>query len=92
MPRYLIEVPHEPVMGACALAAKSLLQTGTHFVTNAEWGCADGEHKAWIIVEMDSKQDARGILPLNFRPNAKIIELTRFTMQDIDEVVGDHPQ
>jgi len=27
----------------------------------------DGEHKAWLIVEVDTKEDARRILPPAFR-------------------------
>lgn len=91
MAKFLIEVPHEADARACALAIQLLLQTGSHYLTNAEWGCFDGEHKGWIIVEADSKEEARCILPPVYRPQAKIVKLNRFTMEEIDEILRHHP-
>jgi hypothetical protein len=61
MARFLLEVPHEAV--ACARAAQIFLNAGSHFLTHADWGCTDGEHKAWIIAEVENKDEARSILP-----------------------------
>jgi hypothetical protein len=61
MAKYLIEVPHEPETRECALAVQVFLTTGSHFLKNADWGCLDGEHKGWIIVELDNKEEARNI-------------------------------
>ena len=85
MKKFLIEVPHGSDKHACDQAIQVFLQTGSHFLTHAEWGCRDGEHKAWIIVEVESKDDARFILPPLFRSTAKITELTTFTLNDILE-------
>ena len=41
MARFLVEVPHEAEEKACALAIQLLLRTGSHYLTNAEWGCMD---------------------------------------------------
>ena len=38
MARFLIEVPHEPELIACARAVEILLKTGSHFLTHADWG------------------------------------------------------
>lgn len=84
MPRFLIEVRHEASQLACARAVEVFLKTGSHFFTHADWGCRDGEHKAWIIVEVDSRDEARGILPPVFRPQAKIVQLNWFTLEEID--------
>src|SRR5215470_16584439 len=62
MAKFLIEVPHEAETIACARAAKVLLETGSHFLTHADFGCCDGVHKAWIIVDVDSKEEARSLL------------------------------
>jgi len=51
MEKYLIEVPHEATKAACVNAVRVFLQTGSHFLANADWGCHDGEHKAWLLVE-----------------------------------------
>jgi len=83
MKKFLIEVPHGSDKKACDQAIRIFLETGSHFLTHAELGCLDGEHKAWIIVEVESKEDASYIVPPLFRPIAKITQLTTFTVGDI---------
>lgn len=85
MKRFLIEVSHGEDKKACQQAIQVFLETGSHFLTHADWGCHDGEHKAWIIVEVDTREEARLILPSFYRHDAKIIELIRFTMNDLIE-------
>ncbi|MCU0370003.1 MAG: hypothetical protein MUC31_01190 [Bacteroidales bacterium] len=87
MKRYLIEVPHGADKHACDHAIKVFQETGSHFLTNAEWGCMDGEHKAWMIVDVDSKEDAMYIVPPVFRSVTKITQLVTFTPSDIS-----HPE
>ena len=88
MARFLLEVPHEAV--ACARAAQIFLNAGSHFLTHADWGCTDGEHKAWILVEAVGKQEARGILPPSMRSQAKIVKLNYFTLEEIDAILRHH--
>lgn len=90
MARFLIEVPHEAETVACVRAVQILLRGGSHFLTHADYGCMDGEHKAWIIVEVDSKEEARRILPPLYRPQAKIVQLNWFTLEQIDEIMRSH--
>ncbi len=90
MARFLIEVPHEEDVVACSHAVKIFLESGSHFLTHADWGCKDGVHKAWIIAEVDSKDQARAILPSAYRVNAKIVQLNKFTMEEIDELLRHH--
>ena len=88
MPKFLIEVPHEADQLACAQVVKLFLTTGSHFLTHAEWGCMDGEHVAWIVVDVDSKEEARCIVPPAFRSQARIVALNRFSMEQIEGVLG----
>lgn len=90
MTRFLIEVPHEDDPVACARAIQVFLQTGSHFLVNADWGCLDGEHKAWIILEGDNKEDALSVLPLPVRSQAKIVRLARFSLEDVEETLRQH--
>jgi len=90
MAKFLIEVPHEEDVVACAQAVQILLSTGSHFLTNADWGCCDGEHKAWVIVDLESKEQAKAILPPEYRPVAKIVQLNKFTREEIDELLNSH--
>ena len=88
--RFLIEVPHEETMVACARAVEALLKTGSHFLTRADWGCKDGEHKAWIIVEVQSKDEARAIVPPAFRSQAKIVQLNSFSLEEVEGILRHH--
>ena len=90
MPKFLIEVPHEEDLLACAQVVESFLSYGSHFATKADWGCTDGVHKAWITIETDNKEDARNILPPAYRSQAIIIKLNKFTMEEIDEILELH--
>jgi hypothetical protein len=90
MARFLIEVPHEEETVACARVVEIFLKTGSHFVTHTDWGCMDGDHKAWLIVEVDSKEDARRVLPPAFRSQARIVELNKFSMEQIEEILLHH--
>jgi hypothetical protein len=83
MAKFLIEVPHGANKKDCDQAIQIFIQTGSHFLTHADWGCLDGEHKAWIIVDVKDKEDARLILPSVFRSVAKITQLTTFTAKDL---------
>jgi hypothetical protein len=85
MKKFLIEVPHGQDKQACDHAIQVFLESGSHFLTNAEWGCKDGVHKAWIIMEVESKEDARSVVPPYFRNVAKIVQLVTFTSKDMEE-------
>ena len=90
MPRFLIEVPHEEEVVSCARAIKVLLETGSHFLTHADFGCEDGVHKAWIVVEADNKEEACNMLPRAYRRQATIVALTKFGIKELDEVLKHH--
>ena len=91
MARFLIEVPHEAERIACARIVEIFLKSGSHFLTHADWGCLDGEHKAWIIAEVNSKAEASSILPPALRSQAKIVQLNYFTSEEMDAILRHHP-
>jgi hypothetical protein len=90
MARFLIEVPHEAEATACARVVEIFLKSGSHFLTHADWGCLDGEHKAWIVADVDSREEARAILPPAMRSEARIVQLNFFTMEEIEEILRHH--
>jgi len=59
-------------------------------LTHADFGCTDRVHKAWIIVDVDSKNEARQILPPVFRGQASIVQLNRFGLKELDEFIKRH--
>ncbi len=92
MPKFLIEVPHESDTVECARAVHVFLSTGSHFLTHAEWGCMDGVHSAWMIVEVESKAEALGIVPPVFRSESRIVGLNRFELARIEKFLSRHPR
>ena len=90
MARFLIEVPHAAEPAACARVVEIFLKSGSHFLTHADWGCMDGEHKAWIVADVKSREEARAILPPALRSEAKIVQLNFFTMEEIEEILSHH--
>jgi hypothetical protein len=90
MAKFLIEVPHGANKKACDEAIEVFLKTGSHFLTHADWGCLDGDHKAWITVDVKDKDEARLILPPIFRAKAKIVQLANFKLQDMKIVRDQH--
>ena len=78
MDRYLIETPHAAV--DCRMIINQLHSQG--YLYNFEWGCADGVHCGWAIVEAESEKEARMIVPSIVRKDARVVRMIKF---DIDE-------
>lgn len=90
MARYLIEVPHEPDFGACEKAVQIFIDTGSHFLTHADFGCGDGVHKAWLTVDVASREEALRILPPGLRARARVVRLSRFSMTHFGDMLRQH--
>jgi hypothetical protein len=90
MARYLIEVPHEANRVACGQAVQVFLGTGSHFMTHADFGCADGEHKAWLTVEVATREEALRILPPALRVRARVVRLSKFSLTHFGEMLREH--
>jgi len=90
MAKYLVEVPHSSDKIECLRTIQIFLSTGSHFLTNADWGCQDGEHKAWFIMEVDNKDEALRIVPSFYWKDTKIIELSKFKLKDVEDLLKQH--
>jgi hypothetical protein len=91
MHRYLVEIDHPPDKAACLKAIRQILEMGSHFVTHAEWGCLDDVHTGWIIVEAESHDEARMVLPPVDRAAARVVRLSHFDLERIRELDEHHP-
>jgi len=85
MAKFLIQVNHDGRAIACARAQRLFLATGSHYLTHADWGCRDGVHSAWIVVDLETREQARAVLPPADRPRARIVALSTF-----DEALAQH--
>lgn len=55
-------------------------------VTRFDWGCKDGEHCGWAVIEADSASQALLVVPSLERGKAKAIKLTRFSPEEIRQM------
>jgi hypothetical protein len=62
MPTYLIEIPHSENTAECKQIIKLFLESGSHLLSNAHWGCKDGVHKSWFINDFESKENVFQII------------------------------
>lgn len=90
MARFLVEVPHEAEALACVRVLEAFQRSGSHFLMRADWGCKDGDHKAWMIVDVDNKEEARNIVPSEFRPQAHVVGLHNFTVAEVADMRRHH--
>jgi hypothetical protein len=88
MPQFLIEVPHPEETLSCARIVKVFLSSGSHFLTRADWGCMDGVHSAWLVVEAANKEEARMVVPPQFRSQAKIVGLNKFNLEQVEAIIA----
>jgi hypothetical protein len=90
MAKFLIEVPHGSDKIECLHSVSIFLSSGSHFLSHADWGCMDGEHKAWFTMEANSKEEARLVVPPAYRRDAKISQLNSFKLEDVQELLKHH--
>ena len=89
MPQFLIEIPHSGDVSDCKKALRGIEDRGSHFVTRAYWGCRDGKHCGWLIVDLDNRKEALQVVPHEFRQDAVIVEVEQFTREQIKSFIAD---
>jgi hypothetical protein len=89
MQRYLIEVPHSDDHEACVRALGATQRYGGHFATNVDWGCKGGVHSGWLIVEVKNRHQAMQMVAPEFRDEVRIVELNKFTREEIRSWVAE---
>jgi hypothetical protein len=83
VPRYMIQLPHGSDHEVCVRALHAIERYGGHLFTNAEWGCKAGVHCGWAIVELSNREEAIQMVPPEARRDALVVELNRFTRDEI---------
>jgi len=85
MNRYLIETPH----------TKQNCRTLVHLVNAAgylnhfDWGCIDGVHCGWAIIEAENESQARLAVPPLVRSEARVAKIVKFARSILN---SRHPQ
>ncbi len=82
MDRYLIESDHSSE--DCIHILDLVLAQG--YLAHYDWGCRDGVHVGWAIIEADSREEAMLSVPTIIRNKARAVKLNKFTPEDLQEV------
>jgi hypothetical protein len=69
----------------CVMALKEALAIG--YLTHFDWGCKDGVHIGWAVLEAENKEQAMMSVPAFLRKKAAVVRLTKF---DPDTVKAMH--
>jgi len=86
MKKYFVESPHTG--RDCLMVLKHFLAAG--YLTHFEWGCKAGVHSGWAFIEAESAEEARMVVPSLIRDKARVVELTHFTMEDLEKEEAIH--
>jgi hypothetical protein len=65
----------------CVRALKEALAIG--YLTHFQWGCKDGVHTGWAILEAEDKGQAILSVPTFLRGSAQIVRLTTFDPEKV---------
>ncbi|MEW6510723.1 MAG: hypothetical protein AB1428_07145 [Bacteroidota bacterium] len=79
MKRFLVISNH--TAEDCTRAVKETLAIG--YLTHYEWGCKDGVHTGWAILEGDDKPQVLLSVPTFLRSQAQVVQLTQFRPEKI---------
>ena len=82
MNRYLIETPHTGK--ECAKLIREIHAQG--YLHHFEWGCEAGVHCGWAIIESESEEKARLVVPPSLRKTARVIKLTTYDGADAESL------
>lgn len=82
MDRFLVVSPHTEE--ECKIALHQVLAMG--YITHFEWGCMDGQHTGWAILEADNAKEAMMAVPPAQRHSATVVRLTKFSPEDIERM------
>jgi hypothetical protein len=63
---------------------------GNDILTNTYWGCGTGNHTAYIIVQADNEAAALNMLPSSVKDNAKIVQVEKYTVDQIEAMHKEH--
>jgi len=87
MQRYLIESSHSAE--DCKKAVREVHAAG--YLHQFEWGCDDGVHTAWAMVEAMDLEHAKQIVPWMFREKSRFVRVVKYEMADEAHKGQDNP-
>ena len=80
MERFLVISPHTEA--TCRMAIQEVMSAG--YITHFDWGCKDGDHTGWAIIEADNAREALMVVPPAQRSSARAVRLAKFSVHDVE--------
>jgi len=80
MKRFLVISNH--TAEDCVQALKETLAIG--YLTHFDWGCKDGVHTGWAVLEAEDKEQAMMSVPTFLRASARVVTLTKFHADTVE--------
>ena len=81
MARYMIRSPH--TKEECLRALDEELVKGKDILEIFDFGCKEGDHTAYAIVDVNSRNDALNLVPTFLQNKASIVEVGKITPEMI---------
>jgi hypothetical protein len=85
MNKYMVISPHTEE--ECSIVVHQVIAAG--YTTHTDWGCMDGDHTGYAVIEAESHEQALLFVPSLVRPKAKAVMVVRFYPEE-DEVELTH--
>lgn len=85
MDRYLIISDHS---NEDCLHILDLVQA-QGYLHHYDWGCKDGVHVGWAIIEAENREEALLSVPTIIRNKARAVRLNKFTEEDLQNLHGE---
>ena len=81
MERFLIESPH--TARECKMVVKLVQSMG--YLNNFAWGCREGVHTGWAMIEAENTAQALGVVPALIRNQARALKLSKVPSEIVDK-------
>ena len=82
MDRFLVVSPH--TAADCKDALEQVLFAG--YITHFDWGCMDGDHTGWAVIDAENAKEALMVVPPAQRQSARAVRITKFSREDIERM------
>jgi hypothetical protein len=79
MSRYMVVTPHKDK--ECLKLVEWVQAQG--YLHQFDWGCGDGEHCGWAILEADDAEKAKLVVPPILREKARVFKLNKYKDEDV---------
>ena len=79
MPSFMVISPH--TAADCTKVVRDTLALG--YLTHFDWGCKDGDHTGWAVIEASNKAEVLMAVPPSVRPQARAVELVKFLPEQV---------